>query len=63
MTLSLSGNTGGTYDKLSIQEELQDLKKRIAVLECQLRKNESAKKGFEVSTGKLLQFVEVMSLL
>ncbi|XP_056626487.1 syntaxin-binding protein 4 isoform X1 [Triplophysa dalaica] len=42
------------------QEELQDLKKRIAVLECHLRKSETAKKGFEVSTGKLLQFVELV---
>ncbi|XP_036384826.1 syntaxin-binding protein 4 [Megalops cyprinoides] len=41
-------------------EDAQDLKKRIAVLECQLRKSESAKKGFEVSTGKLLQFVEIV---
>ncbi|KAI7796512.1 putative syntaxin-binding protein 4 [Triplophysa rosa] len=42
------------------QEELQDLKKRIAVLECHLRKSETAKKGFVVSTGKLLQFVELV---
>ncbi|KAG9350291.1 hypothetical protein JZ751_026645, partial [Albula glossodonta] len=42
------------------KEETQDFKKRIAVLECQLRKSESAKKGFEVSTGKLLQFVEIV---
>ncbi|XP_015212136.2 syntaxin-binding protein 4 isoform X1 [Lepisosteus oculatus] len=42
------------------KEETQDLKKRIAVLECQLRKSEGAKKGFEVSTQKLLHFVEVM---
>ncbi|KAI1896630.1 hypothetical protein AGOR_G00096750 [Albula goreensis] len=42
------------------KEEKQDFKKRIAVLECQLRKSESAKKGFEVSTGKLLQFVEIV---
>ncbi|XP_051958855.1 syntaxin-binding protein 4-like [Xyrauchen texanus] len=42
------------------KEELQDLKKRIAVLECQLRKSETAKKGFEVSTGKLLQFMEAV---
>ncbi|KAJ8399979.1 hypothetical protein AAFF_G00407090 [Aldrovandia affinis] len=42
------------------KEETQDLKKRIAVLECQLRKSETAKKGFEVSTGKLLQFVEIV---
>lgn len=36
------------------------MKKRIALLECQLQKSEIAKKGFEVSTGKLLRFVEVM---
>ncbi|XP_073684573.1 syntaxin-binding protein 4 [Garra rufa] len=42
------------------KEDLQDLKKRVSVLECQLRKSETAKKGFEVSTGKLLQFVETV---
>ncbi|XP_016107783.1 syntaxin-binding protein 4, partial [Sinocyclocheilus grahami] len=42
------------------KDDLQDLKKRISVLECQLRKSETAKKGFEVSTGKLLQFVEAV---
>lgn len=35
------------------------MKKRIALLECQLLKSEVAKKGFEISTGKLLHFVEV----
>lgn len=38
---------------------MDELKKRVAVLECQLRKSEAAKKGFEMSTGKLLSFVEV----
>lgn len=46
---------------VSSQEETEELKKRVAVLECQLRKTESAKKGFEMSTGKLLSFVEVKS--
>lgn len=41
------------------QEETDELKKRVAVLECQLRKSEATKKGFEMSTGKLLSFVEV----
>uniref|UniRef100_A0A674F887 Syntaxin binding protein 4 n=2 Tax=Salmo trutta TaxID=8032 RepID=A0A674F887_SALTR len=40
------------------KDEVEELKKRVAVLECQLRKNEGAKKGFEVSMGKLLNFVE-----
>ncbi|XP_078147030.1 syntaxin-binding protein 4 [Centroberyx gerrardi] len=40
------------------KEETEELKKRVAVLECQLRKSEGAKKGFEISTGKLLNFVE-----
>ncbi|XP_036938287.1 syntaxin-binding protein 4-like isoform X4 [Acanthopagrus latus] len=40
------------------QEETDELKKKVAVLECQLRKSETAKKGFEMSTGKLLSFVE-----
>ncbi|KAL6475443.1 hypothetical protein MHYP_G00164830 [Metynnis hypsauchen] len=41
-------------------KEEQELKKRIALLECQLRKSEAARKGFEVSTGKLMRFVEVI---
>ncbi|TMS22710.1 Syntaxin-binding protein 4 [Larimichthys crocea] len=40
------------------KEETDELKKRVAVLECQLRKSEATKKGFEMSTGKLLSFVE-----
>ncbi|XP_036427724.1 syntaxin-binding protein 4 [Colossoma macropomum] len=47
-------------EKLGQPKEEQELKKRIALLECQLRKSEAAKKGFEVSTGKLLRFVEVI---
>ncbi|XP_039595315.1 syntaxin-binding protein 4-like [Polypterus senegalus] len=43
-----------------IKEELQDLKKRVAVLECQLRKSEVTKKAYEVSTEKLLKFIEVV---
>lgn len=43
----------------SSQEEPEELKKKVAVLECQLRKSEAAKKSFEMSTGKLLSFVEV----
>lgn len=37
------------------------MRKKVAVLECQLRKSEAAKKSFEMSTLKLLSFVEVMS--
>ncbi|MEQ2295168.1 hypothetical protein AMECASPLE_011314 [Ameca splendens] len=40
------------------KEETEELKKKVAVLECQLRKSEAAKKGLEMSTGKLLSFVE-----
>ncbi|CAJ1081386.1 syntaxin-binding protein 4 [Xyrichtys novacula] len=40
------------------KEETGELRKRVAVLECQLRKSEATKKGFEMSTGKLLSFVE-----
>nr|XP_040032322.1 syntaxin-binding protein 4 isoform X1 [Gasterosteus aculeatus aculeatus] len=40
------------------KDDEEELKKRVAVLECQLRKSEAAKKGFEMSTGKLLSFVE-----
>ncbi|XP_048346935.1 syntaxin-binding protein 4 isoform X2 [Sphaerodactylus townsendi] len=42
------------------KDSVQDLRKRITVLDCQLRKSETAKKTFEVATGKLLQFVEVV---
>ncbi|NXH98669.1 STXB4 protein, partial [Pachycephala philippinensis] len=41
------------------KENVQDLRKRVTVLDCQLRKSESARKTFEVATEKLLQFVEV----
>lgn len=40
---------------------MQDLRKRVTVLDCQLRKSETAKKTFEVATEKLLEFVEVMA--
>ncbi|XP_077020935.1 syntaxin-binding protein 4 isoform X3 [Tamandua tetradactyla] len=39
---------------------VQDLRKRITVLDCQLRKSEMARKMFEVSTEKLLHFVEAI---
>ncbi|CAL8302648.1 unnamed protein product [Lota lota] len=42
------------------KEDAEELKKRVAVLECQLRKSEGAKKSFELSTGKLLNFVETV---
>ncbi|XP_078241276.1 syntaxin-binding protein 4 isoform X2 [Pogona vitticeps] len=42
------------------KDSVQDLRKRITVLDCQLRKSETAKKAFEVATEKLLQFVEIV---
>ncbi|KAJ8013460.1 hypothetical protein DPEC_G00030020 [Dallia pectoralis] len=42
------------------QDQVEELKKKMFVLECQLRKNKLAKKGLEVSTGKLLNFVEIV---
>ncbi|XP_063149672.1 syntaxin-binding protein 4 [Candoia aspera] len=42
------------------KESVQDLRKRITVLDCQLRKSETAKKTFEVATEKLLQFIETL---
>uniref|UniRef100_A0A8D0E868 Syntaxin binding protein 4 n=1 Tax=Salvator merianae TaxID=96440 RepID=A0A8D0E868_SALMN len=45
------------------KDSVQGLRKRITVLDCQLRKSETAKKTFEVATEKLLQFVEVVSEL
>ncbi|XP_060795006.1 syntaxin-binding protein 4 [Neoarius graeffei] len=47
-------------EKSDQSKEDQALKKTIALLECQLRKSEVAKKGFEISTGKLLHFVEII---
>ncbi|XP_053270284.1 syntaxin-binding protein 4 [Pleuronectes platessa] len=40
------------------QEETDEMKKKVSVLECQLRKSEASKKSFELSTGRLLRFVE-----
>uniref|UniRef100_A0A8D0H312 Syntaxin binding protein 4 n=1 Tax=Sphenodon punctatus TaxID=8508 RepID=A0A8D0H312_SPHPU len=45
------------------KDSVPDLRKRITVLDCQLRKSESARKTFEVATEKLLQFVEVTIFL
>ncbi|XP_057274511.1 syntaxin-binding protein 4 isoform X3 [Pezoporus wallicus] len=42
------------------KDNIQDLRKRVTVLDCQLRKSESARKTFEVATEKLLQFVEIV---
>nr|XP_021528470.1 syntaxin-binding protein 4 [Aotus nancymaae]XP_021528471.1 syntaxin-binding protein 4 [Aotus nancymaae]XP_021528472.1 syntaxin-binding protein 4 [Aotus nancymaae] len=42
------------------KQSVQDLKKRIMVLDCQLRKSEMARKTFEASTKKLLHFVEAI---
>ncbi|KFV51453.1 Syntaxin-binding protein 4, partial [Gavia stellata] len=42
------------------KDNIQELRKRVTVLDCQLRKSESARKTFEVATEKLLQFVEVV---
>lgn len=49
--------------KYPSQDNIQDLRKRVTVLDCQLRKSESARKTFEVATEKLLQFVEVTLLV
>ncbi|XP_006832474.1 PREDICTED: syntaxin-binding protein 4 [Chrysochloris asiatica] len=42
------------------KESVQDLRKRITVLDCQLRKSEMACKTLEASTEKLLHFVEAI---
>ncbi|XP_045691692.1 syntaxin-binding protein 4 isoform X2 [Phyllostomus hastatus] len=42
------------------KENVQELRKRITVLDCQLRKSEMARKSFEASTEKLLHFVEAI---
>lgn len=49
--------------KYPSQDNIQDLRKRVTVLDCQLRKSESARKTFEVATEKLLQFIEVTLLV
>lgn len=45
------------------KESVQELRKRITVLDCQLRKSEMARKSFEAATGKLLHFVEAIQEL
>ncbi|XP_039080257.1 syntaxin-binding protein 4 isoform X2 [Hyaena hyaena] len=45
------------------KESVQELRKRITVLDCQLRKSEMARKTFEASTEKLLRFVETIQEL
>ena len=40
------------------KKSVQELRKRITVLDCQLRKSEMAWKTFEASTEKVLHFVE-----
>ncbi|XP_040605405.1 syntaxin-binding protein 4 isoform X3 [Mesocricetus auratus] len=40
------------------KESIQDLRKRVTVLDCQLRKSEMARKTFKASTESLLRFVE-----
>ncbi|XP_057569725.1 syntaxin-binding protein 4 isoform X1 [Hippopotamus amphibius kiboko] len=45
------------------KESVQELRKRITVLDCQLRKSEMARKTFEASTEKLLHFVEAIQEL
>lgn len=40
-------------------EETRELRRIVALLECQLRKSEGSRKAFEVSTNKLLKFVEI----
>eukprot|EP00073_Rattus_norvegicus_P038895 XP_008766265.1 PREDICTED: syntaxin-binding protein 4 isoform X4 [Rattus norvegicus] len=42
------------------QESVQDLRKRVTVLDCQLRKSEMARKTFKSSTERLLRFVEAI---
>ncbi|XP_054544959.1 syntaxin-binding protein 4 isoform X2 [Talpa occidentalis] len=44
------------------KEGVQELRKRITVLDCQLRKSEMARKTFEASTEKLLHFVEAIQV-
>lgn len=40
------------------EEEVQELRKKMAVLECQLRKSDSSRKSFESCTGNLLSFID-----
>lgn len=42
------------------KESVQDLRKRVTVLDCQLRKSEMARKTFKASTERLLRFVEAI---
>ncbi|XP_029402397.1 syntaxin-binding protein 4 isoform X2 [Mus pahari] len=42
------------------KESVQDLRKRVTVLDCQLRKSEMARKAFKASTERLLGFIEAI---
>ncbi|XP_078601539.1 syntaxin-binding protein 4-like isoform X2 [Branchiostoma floridae x Branchiostoma japonicum] len=41
-------------------ENSEEMKKRITVLDCQLKKSDSGKKTYEVATEKLLKFAELV---
>ncbi|CAN0008637.1 unnamed protein product [Lampetra planeri] len=63
LEIELSDVKGQLIDlerKEAAKDEVLELRKRIAVLDCQLRKSEMTRKTFEVSTDKLLQFVETV---
>ena len=47
------------YLSFILQQELQELQKRLVVLGCQLRKAEVSKRTYEVATEKLINFAEV----
>eukprot|EP00058_Branchiostoma_floridae_P012862 XP_002598350.1 hypothetical protein BRAFLDRAFT_69706 [Branchiostoma floridae] len=44
----------------SSSENSEEMKKRITVLDCQLKKSDSGKKTYEVATEKLLKFAELV---
>lgn len=46
------------HDQLFIQSN-EELRRRLAAVDCQMRKEKKAVRRYEVATEKLLQFVEV----
>lgn len=59
-TTAANASTSNLTAATSSPKETQDLRRKVAVLECRLKKTETARKAFESSTRKLLTYMEVV---
>lgn len=50
------------YDEKYTVQSNEELRRRLAAVDCQMRKEKKAVRRYEVATEKLLQFVEVTKL-